>query len=84
MFFEILRQISDNRRTPLLLDVNFFEFLYCRKLFELCLIKKNHIYSQDETIYDFREITKLQKKLNNKENINQNEDSENDSYDENY
>ena len=48
------------------------------------LIKKNHIYSQDETIYDFREITKLQKKLNNKENINQNEDSENDSYDENY
>jgi hypothetical protein len=62
-FFEILRTISEERETPLLLDNNSFYLIDFMTLFELCVKGKNRNDDEDLNRYDFREITKLEKKL---------------------
>lgn len=75
-FFEILRTISQERGTSLLLDDDSFYFMDFMTLFELCVKGKNRNDDEDLSRYDFREITKLQKKLKY-ESIKNNEDDEN-------
>ena len=62
-FFTLLTNISNKRNTSLLLQGNFFYFIDCMTLFELCIVNDNKPYSQDLTRYHFTENAKLQKKL---------------------
>ena len=78
-FFKLLIEISNDRRIPLVLDGNFFYFQDCFTLFKLCVIMDNESNSQDLTIYDFTETTKLEKRLKYKLSIENNNDDD-DSY----
>lgn len=62
-FFTLLRDISNERNNPLLLQGDFFYYIDCMTLFELCVVNENKIYFQDLTRYNFTENAKLQKKL---------------------
>ena len=62
-FFTLLRDISNERNNPLLLQSDFFYYTDCMTLFELCVVNENKIYFQDLTRYNFTENAKLQKKL---------------------
>lgn len=62
-FFMLLRDISNERDTPLLLQDDFFYYSDLMTLFELCVVKKNKVYFQDLTRYNFTPDAKIQKKL---------------------
>ena len=76
IFFEILRTISQERGTSLLLDDDSFYFIDFMTIFELCVKGKNRNDDEDLSRYDLREITKLQKKLKY-ESIKNNQDNNN-------
>jgi hypothetical protein len=52
-FITLLRNIANDRNSPLLLEGDFFYFQDCMTLFELCVIKENQIIDS-ENKYDFK------------------------------